>query len=145
MEIVERRVRPEREVCGRERRKSNWWQFGEVSPGLRGCFKRKETSFLCIRNTSTYVAFAFIPTKRILLHLITLLHWKLYRILRVAVTPHEIWREWFGAAREDRLTYTASDCFETFPFPKDWEAAPFLEKAGNAYYRFRACPNAWKQ
>jgi len=39
---------------------------------------------------------------------------------------------------EDRLRYTPSDCFETFPFPKDWEIDPELEAVGAAYYEFRA-------
>ena len=39
---------------------------------------------------------------------------------------------------EGRLRYTPSDCFETFPFPEDWETHPALEAAGKAYYEFRA-------
>ena len=38
----------------------------------------------------------------------------------------------------DRLIYTTSDCFETFPFVDDWETDPALEVAGRNYYRFRA-------
>jgi len=36
------------------------------------------------------------------------------------------------------MQYTPSDCFETFPFPPDFEADPALEAAGRAYYEFRA-------
>ncbi len=36
------------------------------------------------------------------------------------------------------LRYSASDCFETFPFPPDWENNPALEAAGKTYYEFRA-------
>ena len=39
---------------------------------------------------------------------------------------------------KDDLRYTPSDCFETFPFPKDWETRPDLEAAGREYYDFRA-------
>ncbi|WP_200335619.1 hypothetical protein [Thiocystis violacea] len=39
---------------------------------------------------------------------------------------------------KDDLRYTPSDCFETFPFPPDWETNPTLETAGQAYYDFRA-------
>ena len=38
----------------------------------------------------------------------------------------------------DDLRYIPSDCFETFPFPEEWEAHPALEAAGRAYYDFRA-------
>jgi hypothetical protein len=39
---------------------------------------------------------------------------------------------------KDDLRYTPSDCFETFPFPKDWTTRPDLEAVGEAYYTFRA-------
>ena len=39
---------------------------------------------------------------------------------------------------KDDLRYTPSDCFETFPFPENWETHPALEAAGEAYYDFRA-------
>ncbi len=38
----------------------------------------------------------------------------------------------------DLLRYTPSDCFDTFPFPENWQAHPALEAAGKAYYEFRA-------
>ena len=39
---------------------------------------------------------------------------------------------------EDRLRYTPSDCFRTFPFPSNFETDPALEAAGAAYHAFRA-------
>jgi hypothetical protein len=39
---------------------------------------------------------------------------------------------------KDDLRYTPSDCFESFPFPKDFETNSTLESAGKAYYEFRA-------
>jgi hypothetical protein len=39
---------------------------------------------------------------------------------------------------KDDLRYTPSDCFETFPFPEDFETNDDLERAGSAYYDFRA-------
>jgi hypothetical protein len=51
---------------------------------------------------------------------------------------HELWARFFGSSLEDRLRYTPSDCFETFPFPDGWETNPSLESSGRAYYEFRA-------
>jgi len=51
---------------------------------------------------------------------------------------HEIWSLFFGSSMKDDLRYTPSDCFETFPFPLDWESDARLEEAGKAYYEFRA-------
>jgi hypothetical protein len=39
---------------------------------------------------------------------------------------------------EDRLRYTPSDCFRSFPFPANFESDPALEAAGEAYHAFRA-------
>jgi hypothetical protein len=52
--------------------------------------------------------------------------------------PHEIWARFFGSSMKDDLRYTPSDCFETFPFPENWETHPALEAAGKVYYDFRA-------
>ena len=39
---------------------------------------------------------------------------------------------------KDDLRYTPSDCFETFPFPENFETDPKLEAVGKEYYEFRA-------
>ena len=51
---------------------------------------------------------------------------------------HEIWARFFGSSLEDRLRYTPSDCFETFPFPDGWDTDRSLEAAGRSYYEHRA-------
>ena len=50
---------------------------------------------------------------------------------------HEIWARFFSSTLKDDLAYAPSDCFETFPFPSDWDN-PTLETAGKTYYEFRA-------
>ena len=52
--------------------------------------------------------------------------------------PHEVWTRFFSSTLGDGLRYTPSDCFETFPFPEDWQTNTALEAAGQAYYDFRA-------
>ena len=51
---------------------------------------------------------------------------------------HYIWSRFFGLTIKDDPRYTPSDCFETFPFPENWETLPTLEAAGKAYYELRA-------
>jgi hypothetical protein len=43
-----------------------------------------------------------------------------------------------GSSIKDDLRYTPEDCFQTFPFPCDFETHSLLEAAGKAYYDFRA-------
>lgn len=52
--------------------------------------------------------------------------------------PHETWARFFASSMKDDLRYTPSDCFETFPFPPDYETNPTLQEAGRIYYEFRA-------
>jgi hypothetical protein len=51
---------------------------------------------------------------------------------------HEIWLRFFGSSLEDRLRYTSSDCFESFPLPEGFESRAQLEAVGRVYYDFRA-------
>jgi hypothetical protein len=51
---------------------------------------------------------------------------------------HEVWTRFFASTLEDRLRYTPSDCFETFPFPQGFETDPVLEAVGQIYHDHRA-------
>ena len=62
--------------------------------------------------------------------------WALFCVLQART--NEVWVRFFGSSLEDRLTYTPSDCFETFPFPEAWETRPNLDVVGECYHDFRA-------
>jgi hypothetical protein len=51
---------------------------------------------------------------------------------------HEVWTRREASSMKDDLRYTPTDCFETFPFPNEFERLPVLEQAGREYYEFRA-------
>lgn len=51
---------------------------------------------------------------------------------------HELWARLLASSMKDDLRYTPSDCFETFPFPPNWETDPGLERVGRGYHDFRA-------
>src|SRR5262249_9660047 len=88
--------------------------------------------------TSTHLAFGFVPARTIIAapHIVLLLPTVAFAVLQSKI--HEIWVRFFASSLEDRLRYTPSDCFETFPFPKGWEADRNLEVVGKAYYDSRA-------
>jgi hypothetical protein len=60
------------------------------------------------------------------------------RFASLQCRPHETWARFFASSLEDRLRYTPTDAFETFPFPEGVETDPRLELAGKVYYEFRA-------
>src|SRR5262249_16770015 len=51
---------------------------------------------------------------------------------------HELWAHFFSSTALDLIRYTPSDCFETFPFPVEFETNAALEATGRDYYEFRA-------
>ncbi len=43
----------------------------------------------------------------------------------------------FPSSMKDDIRYSASDSFETFPFPANWIDSTALEAAGEKYYQYR--------
>jgi len=136
--IVERKVKPERDKNKREVRRKYWWRFGEVAPALYQAIKGMDR-VLFNSQVSTHMTFAFLPTNYVYAS-----YGYVYPLQTNAAfcalqnRLHEVWALTFASSLEDRLRYTPTDCFETFPFPKDYDSNPNLESAGQAYYEFRA-------
>ena len=140
--IVEERVKPERRKLGdngdARRRKEKWWLWGRYTPALFTYIAGLER-VLAISSVGQYIAFARLPSNMVYSHaLIVFPLPTMAAFCALQSRPHEIWARFFGSSLEDRLRYTPSDCFETFPFPKGWATHPALEAAGEAYYEFRA-------
>jgi len=53
-------------------------------------------------------------------------------------STHDFWAREYASAIGEGHRYIAGRCFETFPFPPDFEINPTLESAGQTYYDFRA-------
>ena len=127
MTIVEAKVKPERitkDARKYPRMVNEWWKFWNSRPELHAAIAGLErvlgicrhqpqwgTSFLSgasvfadsliVFPLSTHAAFSALQSR-----------------------PHEIWARFFGSSMKDDLRYTPSDCFETFPFPSNWETHP---------------------
>ena len=90
-------------------------------------------------QVSAHLQFAFVPTNMVYAHTTYVFPFDTFAAFcALQSRPHEIWTRFFGSSLEDRLRYTPSDCFETFPFPDGWSTHPNLERAGTDYYRYRA-------
>jgi hypothetical protein len=94
---------------------------------------------LVCSKVAPYFTFAFLPTNYIYsqkLNVFLLSRDSDFIVLQSR--PHEIWAEFFSSTSMELPNYVPSDCFETFPFPANWETDPTLEAAGFAYYDYRA-------
>lgn len=141
-EIMRVKVKPGRDALGDNPNntplKKSWWAYQAHRPELYARV-RKLDRVLANSQISSHLAFAFLPTTYIYSHKINLFVSRSDSAFCVVQSrSHEAWARFMASSLEDRLCYTSSDCFETFPFPKDYESNSHLELAGKTYYEFRA-------
>ena len=115
-----------------------WWQFGADRQELRTAIAGLERVLVTCRHqpqwgTSFLSAASVFAESLIVFPLATHAAFS-----ALQSRPHEIWARFLGSSMKDDLRYTPSDCFETFPFPNQWDGHPALEAAGQTYYHSRA-------
>jgi hypothetical protein len=142
LRIVEEKVKPERmqlrEDADGGRLRAYWWRFGRTRPELYGATANM-SRVLVNSQVSKHLGFAFMPSKWIFSHALNVFSLDSYtEFCAIQSSVHEFWARFFASSLEDRLRYTPTDCFETFPFPNNFERNAVLEQAGQEYYEFRA-------
>lgn len=138
MAIVEQKVKPERLKNNREGYKRYWWQYGEKRKELFEAIRGLD-DVLAIARISQTGAFTFLPSSYVINEKVVVFASSsraMFCILQSRV--HETWARTFSSTLKDDLQYTPSECFETFPFPLDWERGAALEENGRRYYEFRS-------
>lgn len=134
--ILEEKVKPSR--LGGRLAAHPWWRFERTRPEMRTAIAGLERVLMHPFTTSN-LAFAFVPATTVVVtpHVV-FANESLALFCTLQSRVHEVWARLVSSSMKDDLRYAASDCFETFPFPENWEAHPVLEGAGKAYYEFRA-------
>ena len=136
--IVETKVKPTRMTDNRESYRRYWWQYAEKRLELTSALIGLER-VLVISRVGQQVVFAFLANSSVFAESLIVFPFETHAAFcALQSRPHEIWARFFASSLEDRLRYTPSDCFETFPFHDGWEIDPALEAAGREYYQFRA-------
>ena len=142
--IVEDKVKTERVAAlkkwssDKAKRAEYWWQFSRTAKDLYEAIHGMKR-VLVISRVTEHPGFAVLPANEVFserLVIFPLLFHAQFTLLQTRL--HEIWSRFFGSTLEDRLMYAPSDCFETFPFPKDFETNAALESSGRDYYEYRA-------
>ncbi|MCX6875011.1 MAG: class I SAM-dependent DNA methyltransferase [Verrucomicrobia bacterium] len=115
-----------------------WWRWGAFRQELR-----KQSAgldeILFHPNLSANLAFAFLSADTIVgapHNVICFDSRSAFCVLQSQA--HEAWARRESSSFKDDLRYTPTDCFETFPFPEDWETNAALEEARREYYEYRA-------
>jgi hypothetical protein len=139
LEIVERKVRPERQKQNDEIGRLRWWRFLRTRPELSALLRTMPRALVTNCGATPHLCFAFVGSATVFAHTLTVLPMQqsaAFALLQNSI--HEIWARFFASSMKDDLRYTPSDCFETFPFPAGWETDAALEAAGREYYEARA-------
>ena len=138
MDLLEQKVRPERALKKRDEYSRYWWQFGLPSPALFAAV-RKKSAVLVTARTSKYISFTSLPSHYVFSeNLIVFSNDRLSYFCCLQSRCHESWVAFTASTLEDRQGYRPNDCFDTFPFPRDWHQESALEQAGKLYYEYRA-------
>ena len=136
--IVEERVKAERMKVNRKIRRDYWWRFGDRQPSLYRAIAGLER-VLAVSRVGQHGAMAFMPAGMVYSESTVVFPFSSHAAFCILQSrPHEIWARFFASSLEERLRYTPSDCFETFPLPKTWETSLNLEAAGESYQDFRS-------
>ena len=137
--IVEEKVKPDRLVQKDAGAKERWWQFIRPRPELHSAIAGLEQVLVINCGATPHLAFTSLSARMVFANTLAVVSGHApSAFCALQSRLHEIWARFFGSSLEDRLRYTPSDCFETFPFPRGWRTDPALEAAGQAYYDFRA-------
>jgi hypothetical protein len=90
-------------------------------------------------QASTHLSFIFYSPKVVFANSLNVFPFQTYSSFTVLQSRiHEVFARFLSSSIKDDLRYNPSDCFETFPFPDNWETNPTLEAIGNSYYEYRA-------
>ena len=138
-DIVHEKVRPGRMVLGDNPNnrplKKRWWAYQAHRPDLYDLIRGRK-SVVVISQVTAHFVFAFVPASYIYAHTLNVFDIESVGVFAaVQSRAHEIWTRFFASSLEDRLRYTPSDCFATFPFPNDSNS---LQEAGNSYLACRS-------
>ena len=137
IDIVRRKVKPDRDEQDRDANRERWWQYAEKRPGLYSALKGKTHTLVCCRHQPNW-AVAKLPATAVFAESLIIFPFATNSAFcALQSRPHEIWARFFGSSIKDDLRYTPSDCFETFPFLPNFECDSLLEAVGREYYAAR--------
>jgi hypothetical protein len=142
--LIEVRVKPYRMSLGETSddrvHKMFWWRFARSRPALYAAIAPLDRCLVTSR-VAKHLVFSFQPTSRIFSEATNVFPLSSFTAVAVLQSRvHEPWARLLSSSMKMDLRYSASDCFETFPFPNSNPRAvlPDLESIGQTLYDTRA-------
>lgn len=144
MAILEERVRPDRErlkTTGADAaHRRYWWRFANTRVDLRA-WLGKNPWCLVLPRVAKHLLIARVPTDQVFSEQVVvfgLQSMTAFAMLQSRI--HEIWARLLSSTMGEGLRYSATDCFDTFPFPLHDPRTdlPAVERAGEHLAGLRA-------
>lgn len=138
-------VKPERDKLPpknstNRQRSEYWWQFGAYPVGLFNALDGLKRCLVTAR-VSKHIMFSFQPTDRIYSDMLYCFPTEsMAQLALLQSRVHSLWAVMLTSSMETRTRYSATDCFENFPFPEAPQMAPDseLEIVASTLYEMRA-------
>ena len=90
----------------------------------------------CDQPSGRAAAFTFLPNGIVYAHRLVVFPFSSPQSLAALQSRvHETWIRFLSYTLKDDMAYSPADCFETFPFPSDWQESADLERRGREYLR----------
>lgn len=117
VDVLKKKVKPERDRNNRENYRKFWWRFGELRPGLNAALATRNRCVVTARVTK-HLCFSFQPANRVLNEMICVFPAESHAFIAILQSRmHSAWTWLLSSTLEVRLIYSATDCFANFPFP----------------------------
>jgi len=147
LKIVRERVKPDRDRAREDtadgaHRKKYWWQFAQPRPDLYDAIRPLSRCIVIARDPQ-HLCFGFQPIRRVFNEKLSVIASAAASTLAVLQSVvHLTWVSYTGrtTGASDTVSYSTSDCYDTFPFPQPDPRAviPALEDVGERLYTARA-------
>jgi hypothetical protein len=141
-DLLEETVKPRRleltNQSGAERLKEQWWKYQfEASALLAACH---ELPFaLVTARVSPWMLWSRVDSQQVFSEQVVVVPTTQFEALAILQSRvHEAWVLFFASSLEDRIRYTPTDCFETFPFPARKLTNDALAASASTYAAFRS-------
>ena len=132
LDIVEEKVKPDRDRNNRATYRKFWWHFGEKRPALYHAIGRGATfaqhpkewhpfsafpEVIAVSLVQSYLKFEYVQNNMVFAHKLAII---LPRPALLAILSTNIYQEWVRKTSSTMgfgINFSPSDSFETFPFP----------------------------
>lgn len=120
LDIVRERVKPHRDTVTRKAQRERWWQFAETRPGMVAAIEGLPRFAIAGMTGKRWLVSWGKPGWRPSHAVAVFAFNDDYRFGILQSTLHDVWARAVSSTLEDRLRYSTSNVFDTFPFP--WPA-----------------------